>query len=155
MREAHAQGAIEGTREANVVSYTMFMAGLLKNGMPEDAVRLFRRMPERDVVSWNAMISECSQAGLSEEAVTLFHQMCRESCHSPACSLPLPTLVPSAYVVRSVHASAIKPDNVTLLGLLFGCNLVDEGYALFKATWHTEASSLCLCSRSTIPVQAI
>lgn len=207
MREA--QGALDDTREPNVVSYTAFIAGLLKNGMFGEADRLFRRMPERNVVSWNAMIGGCSQAGLSEEAVNLFIEMCREGVTPNESTFPcVLTSVANAGALgvgRSVHASAIKflgklgvyvgnslvsfyarcgcfedsvlafkrmnqknvvswnalicgyaqngkgeealdayramratglkPNNVTLLGLLFGCNhagLVDEGYALFK-----------------------
>ncbi|CAL5043764.1 unnamed protein product [Urochloa decumbens] len=207
MREA--QGALEDTREPNVVSYTALIAGLLKNGMFHEADRLFRRMPERNLVSWNAMIGGCSQAGLSEEAVNLFLEMCREGVMPNQSTFPcVLTSVANAGALgvgRSVHASAIKflgnldvyvgnslvsfyarcgiledsvlafkkmkqknvvswnalicayaqngkgeealnaykamratglkPDNVTLLGLLFGCNhagLVDEGYDLFK-----------------------
>ena len=65
MREA--QGALQDTRELNVVSYTALIAGLLKNRMFDKANRLFRRMPERNLISWNAMIGGCSQAGLSEK----------------------------------------------------------------------------------------
>jgi pentatricopeptide repeat protein len=217
MREA--QGALEDTREPNVVSYTALIAGLLKNGMPDDAVRLFRRMPERNVISWNAMIGGCSQAGLSEEAVTLFLEMCREGVRPNESTFPcVLTSVANAGALgvgRSVHASAIKylgkldafvgnslvsfyarcgslddsvlafkkmkqknvvswnalicgyaqngrghealdaynamratglkPDNVTILGLLFGCNhagLVDKGYALFKAAQMEQPSIL-------------
>lgn len=202
---------LDDTREPNVVSYTALIAGLLKNGMFDEADRLFRRMPERNVVSWNAMIGGCSQAGLSEEAVNLFLEMCREGVTPNESTFPcVLTSVANAGALgvgRSVHASAIKflgkldvyignslvsfyarcgsledsvlafkkmnrknvvswnalicgyaqngkgeealdayrmmratglkPDNVTLLGLLFGCNhagLVDEGYALFKTT---------------------
>jgi pentatricopeptide repeat protein len=217
MREA--QGALEDTRQPNVVSYTALIAGLLKNGMPDDAVRLFRRMPERNVISWNAMIGGCSQAGLSEEAVTLFLEMCREGVRPNESTFPcVLTSVANAGALgfgRSVHASAIKflgkldvfvgnslvsfyarcgslddsvqafkkmkqknvvswnslicgyaqngrghealdaynvmratglkPDNVTILGLLFGCNhagLVDKGYALFKAAQMEQPSIL-------------
>ncbi|KAM3352432.1 hypothetical protein ACQJBY_023967 [Aegilops geniculata] len=217
MREA--QGALGDTSEPNVVSYTSLIAGFLKNGMPEKALRLFRCMPEKNVVSWNAMIGGCSQAGLSEEAVGLFREMCRDGTRPNESTFPcVLTSVANAGalgVVRSIHASAIKhlgrldvyignslvscyarcgsledsvlvftnmerknvvswnalicgyaqngrgeealaahkrmiatglkTDNVTLLGLLFGCNhagLVDEGYSLFKTAQREQPGIL-------------
>lgn len=107
-----AQGALQDTREPNVVSYTALIAGFLKNGMSGDAARLFRCMPERNVISWNAMIGGSSKAGLNEEAVNLFLEMCREGVRPNESTFPcLLTSVANAGALgvgRSIHASAIK-----------------------------------------------
>ena len=62
----------------NVVSYTTLISGYMKKEMLDDALALFRKMPERNVVSWNAMISGYSQMGYNEEAENLFVEMLRE-----------------------------------------------------------------------------
>ncbi|CAD6340926.1 unnamed protein product [Miscanthus lutarioriparius] len=174
MREA--RGALDDTCDPNVVSYTALITGLLKNGMFDEADRLFRRMPERNVVSWNAMIGGCSQAGLRalgvgrsvhasaikflgkldvyignslvsfyarcgslEDSVLAFKKMNRKnvvSWNALICGYAQNGKGEEALdAYRLMRAMGLKPDNVTLLGLLFGCNhagLVDEGYALFK-----------------------
>lgn len=71
--------------------------------------QVFDRMLKRDTISWNAMIVGYGIHGLGKEAISLFHNM---------------------------QAAAIKPDDVTFIGLLSACShsgLVAEGKHWFTA----------------------
>ncbi|KAL3812721.1 hypothetical protein ACJIZ3_013989 [Penstemon smallii] len=64
----------EGNKN-HVACWNALIAGLIRNGMVDDAGRLFNEMPERDVFSWSSMISGYSQNGLPNLAIELFHEM--------------------------------------------------------------------------------
>ncbi|MFS8004545.1 putative tetratricopeptide-like helical domain superfamily [Helianthus anomalus] len=79
-----------------------------KCGSMEDGLLVFNKLGDRNIVSWNAMINGYAQNGRGKEAIEFYHRM---------------------------QAKGVKPNSVTLLGLLFSCNhvgLVDEGYAFFN-----------------------
>lgn len=79
-----------------------------KSGSMEDSFMVFNKLPERNVVSWNALICGYAQNGRGKEAINFYHKM---------------------------QSSGLKPNSVTLLGLLSGCNhvgLVDKGYSYFN-----------------------
>lgn len=46
-----------------------------KVGSCENALRTFRKMPERDVVTWSAMIAAFAEIGQGKEALKAFHKM--------------------------------------------------------------------------------
>eukprot|EP01018_Ginkgo_biloba_P012682 Gb_36222 [translate_table: standard] len=78
-------------------------------GSIDDAISVFNKMSERDVVSWTAMIRGYAQHGHGKEVLQLFKQM---------------------------QLAGIKPDHVTLAGVLFACShagLVDEGWHFFNS----------------------
>ncbi|OVA16262.1 Pentatricopeptide repeat [Macleaya cordata] len=79
-----------------------------KCGRIDCANRVFNGTSKRDVLTWTSMISGLSMHGLGEDALRLFSQML---------------------------AAGIKPDNITLLGVLNGCShsgLVEEGCSVFN-----------------------
>jgi pentatricopeptide repeat protein len=79
-----------------------------KCGSMEDSLLIFDRLCKRNVVSWNAVICGYAHNGRGVEAISLFERMC---------------------------SAGIKPNRVSLLGLLLACNhagLVDEGYSYFN-----------------------
>ncbi|XP_059646990.1 pentatricopeptide repeat-containing protein At5g42450, mitochondrial [Cornus florida] len=79
-----------------------------KCGNMEDSLLVFRRLQERNVVSWNALICGYAQNGRGKEAIDFFQKM---------------------------QFSGLRPNSVTLLGLLLACNhvgLVDVGYSYFN-----------------------
>ncbi|GLT96126.1 hypothetical protein SLE2022_137710 [Rubroshorea leprosula] len=70
--------------------------------------RMFDNMPERTIISWNAMLVGYSKHGMGREVVELFKSMREEN--------------------------KVKPDSVTLLGVLLGCShggMEDIGLEIF------------------------
>ncbi|KAK6124626.1 hypothetical protein DH2020_041629 [Rehmannia glutinosa] len=94
----------------------MVMNGLIdmfvKCGSLERARKLFDLMGNQDVVSWSSLIVGYAQFGNGEEALNLFRRM---------------------------KNRGVKPNQVTLVGVLTACShvgLVDEGMQLFKSMEH-------------------
>lgn len=88
-----------------------------KCGSMEDSLLMFEKLLKRNIVSWNAVICGYAQNGRGIEAISFFKRMCSEGG---------------------------KPNEVTLLGLLWACNhsgLVDEGYSYFNQA-RLESPSL-------------
>ncbi|GLJ46572.1 hypothetical protein SUGI_0981430 [Cryptomeria japonica] len=80
-----------------------------KCGNMEKAQNVFDRMPELNVVSWTALIVGYAQNGYGRQALQFFARM---------------------------QQSGMKPNHVTLVGVLFACShvgLVDEGYRYFES----------------------
>ncbi|KAL5740668.1 hypothetical protein ACOSP7_029550 [Xanthoceras sorbifolium] len=89
-----------------------------KCGSMEDSLLVFNKIIERNIVSWNAVICGYAQNGRGEEAVDFFENM---------------------------RVSGIRPNDVTLLGLLWACNhagLVDKGFTYFDQARMQEPSIL-------------
>ncbi|KAK4280632.1 hypothetical protein QN277_012234 [Acacia crassicarpa] len=78
-----------------------------KCGVTSDAWVIFEAMPTRSVVSWNAMIGGYARNGQCLEAVALYERMLQEK---------------------------LKPDNITLVGVLSACinaDMVEQGQKYF------------------------
>lgn len=79
-----------------------------KCGSMEDSLLVFDKLSERNIVTWNAVICGYAQNGRGEEAIEFFERM---------------------------RINGIRPNGVTLLGLLWACNhtgLVEKGYSYFN-----------------------
>lgn len=104
--------SIKSLENPNIYVSSSLISFYAKCGSIDDSVLIFERAREKlaaagllAVVVWNAMICGYAQNGRAREALELYRKM------------PMP------------------PNDVTLLGVLFGCNhggLVDEGYECFK-----------------------
>lgn len=80
-----------------------------KCGGLEDAKLVFDQMLERDVISWSTMIAGLAQNGFSRDAMNLF---------------------------ESMNHSGIKPNYITILGVLFACShagLIEDGWYYFRS----------------------
>lgn len=80
-----------------------------KCGSLKDANCTFTRMVEKDVISWSTMIIGFAQNGYSKKSLDLFEEM---------------------------KASGLKPNYITLLGVLFACShagLVEAGQHYFES----------------------
>lgn len=89
-----------------------------KCGNMEDSLLVFNKLGERNIVSWNAVICGYAQNGRGEEAVEFYQKM---------------------------QVSGIRPNDVTLLGLLWACNhagLVDQGFKYFTQAQLQQPSIL-------------
>ncbi|XP_026443593.1 pentatricopeptide repeat-containing protein At3g62890-like [Papaver somniferum] len=96
---------IETLRSANISTALIDMYA--KCGKIDCARSIFNGSSKTDVFTWTSMISALSKHGLGEHALSVFSQMPGEG---------------------------IKPDDITLLGVLNGCShsgLVEEGCSVF------------------------
>ncbi|KAK6942916.1 Pentatricopeptide repeat [Dillenia turbinata] len=90
----------------------------VKCGSMEDGLLIFNKLTERNIVSWNAMICGYAQNGQANEALDFFDK---------------------------VQFAGLKPNSVTILGLLLACNyagLVDKGYSYFNMVRNENPSML-------------
>ncbi|PKA53849.1 Pentatricopeptide repeat-containing protein [Apostasia shenzhenica] len=71
----------------NIMSYNIFIGGLIQNGYLISARRLFDEMPERNVATCNAMVTGCTHYGFNEESLKFFSQMIREGMRPDEFSL--------------------------------------------------------------------
>ncbi|KAJ4704759.1 Pentatricopeptide repeat-containing protein [Melia azedarach] len=89
-----------------------------KCGSMEDSLLVFDKLGERNIVSWNAVICGYAQNGRGEEAIEFSERM---------------------------RVTGIRPNSVTLLGLLWACNhtgLVDKGYSYFNQARFEDPNML-------------
>ncbi|KAI3706611.1 hypothetical protein L6452_24479 [Arctium lappa] len=89
-----------------------------KCGSMEDGLLAFQKLPEKNIVSWNALINGYAQNGRCNEAIGFYREM---------------------------QETGVKPNAVTLLGLLCACNhggLVDDGFAYFNEAKSKNPSLL-------------
>ncbi|WOK96940.1 pentatricopeptide repeat-containing protein [Canna indica] len=106
-RSFHAS-AIKNLGKLDVFVANSLITFYAKCGCVEDSVSAFERLECKNIVSWNAVICGFAQNGRGEVALQFYRRMRR---------------------------LGLKPNDVTLLGLLFGCShagLVDDGYACFN-----------------------
>ncbi|XP_047949875.1 pentatricopeptide repeat-containing protein At5g19020, mitochondrial-like isoform X2 [Salvia hispanica] len=64
----------EGTKD-DIPCWNALIAGLMRNGIVNEAARLFSIMPQRNVLSWSSMISGYAQNGKHRLAIEVFHEM--------------------------------------------------------------------------------
>ncbi|EOA14533.1 hypothetical protein CARUB_v10027765mg [Capsella rubella] len=100
-----------GQQCSNVFIGNSLISFYSKCGNMEDSLLAFNKLEEqhRNIVSWNSIIWGYAHNGRGEEAIAMFEKM--------------------------VSDTNMKPNNVTLLGLLFACNhsgLIQEGYMYFN-----------------------
>lgn len=81
----------------DVGSCNALVAGLSRNGLVEEALRLFRQFEEQglglNVVSWTSMVAACAQNGKDMEALEFFRKM--QLMGIKANSITIPCLLPA------------------------------------------------------------
>ncbi|KAL8140176.1 hypothetical protein V2J09_006197 [Rumex salicifolius] len=65
----------ESACKDHLTSWNALLGGFVRNGMIDEAEKIFNEMPERDVFSWSSMISGYSQTGKPDVALKLFLEM--------------------------------------------------------------------------------
>ncbi|GLT79255.1 hypothetical protein SLA2020_507490 [Shorea laevis] len=110
--------AVKCLGRSNVFVGNSLISFYAKCGSMEDGLLIFDKLPERNIVSWNAVICGYAQNGMGKEAVGFYESMLE---------------------------TGIRPNNVTLLGLLWACNhagLVDEGFLYFNQAKNEDPALL-------------
>lgn len=116
-RSFHAS-ALKFLGELNVFVGNSLISFYARCGSMDDSLLIFSRLPEKNEVSWNAVICGYAKNGKGKEAIDMFHEMKR---------------------------IGMRPNSVTLLGLLLACNhvgLVDEGCLFFNQARLENSSML-------------
>ncbi|CAN6990639.1 unnamed protein product [Brassica rapa subsp. trilocularis] len=108
-----ARRSFDDTRNPNVASIANLISGYLKKHEFEEALSLFKTMPERSIVTWNALIGGFGQTGRNEEAVSTFVDMVRERVVMPneltfPCTIAAISNIASHGAGKTTHACAIK-----------------------------------------------
>ncbi|GAB4844435.1 hypothetical protein Ancab_037799 [Ancistrocladus abbreviatus] len=107
-QQVHVISMKSGLASSSPVNNTL-LSMYAKCGCIEEADRIFNKMQERELVTWTALMVGYAQNGQAKHSIKLFEEMI-------ACGL--------------------KPDSVTLTGLLFACShagLVELGQYYFEA----------------------
>ncbi|KAK6244834.1 hypothetical protein QUC31_011243 [Theobroma cacao] len=104
--------------QLNVFTGNALISFYAKCGSMENSLLVFNKLHSRNIVSWNALICGYAQNGRGKEAIEFFEKML---------------------------VSGFRPNDVTLLGLLWACNhagLVAEGYSYFNKARAEEPNLL-------------
>ncbi|PKA66715.1 Pentatricopeptide repeat-containing protein [Apostasia shenzhenica] len=121
-----------------------------KCGKMEDALKVFRRMKNKDVVSWNAMVTGYSQNGEFDEAFELFKEMRTQKVELNVVtwSAVIAGYAQRGYgpealdVFRQMQLAGSKPNAVTIISLLSACASV--GALSQGMEVHAHALRICL-----------
>ncbi|KAF3454290.1 hypothetical protein FNV43_RR04737 [Rhamnella rubrinervis] len=101
--------------ETDVVVGSVMLDMHSKCGQMEDAITIFRMMPEKDSISWNEIICGYAQNGEAAKALMLFDEMVH------------------------LESPTVSPNVVTFIGFLSACSqngLLKEAYGYFNDMIH-------------------
>ncbi|XWS23649.1 hypothetical protein CRYUN_Cryun28dG0033100 [Craigia yunnanensis] len=109
----------------NIISWNIWLNGLLKFGHFEKACLVFDEMPEKDVVSWNSMISGCGVLGFWGYGLEVFKDMQNFGFRPSKFTFSiLTTFVSCASQGKEIHGNVIR-SGVGLSNLVIGNSLID------------------------------
>lgn len=109
----------------NVISWNIWLNGLLKFGHFEKACLVFNEMPEKDVVSWNSMISGCGLLGLWGYGLEVFKDMQSFGFRPSKFTFSiLTTFVSCASLGKEIHGNMVRT-GVGFSNLVIGNSLID------------------------------
>ncbi|KAI4320595.1 hypothetical protein MLD38_034057 [Melastoma candidum] len=101
-----AFGEIEGK---NLVSWNVFLKGLVQFGPLDDVQRVFDVMPVRDTVTWNSMLSGCVLHGVYSDGMDMFRRMMNDGVRLSHYTYSiLSSLVSCARHGKEVHGAMIR-----------------------------------------------
>ncbi|MQL90212.1 hypothetical protein Taro_022802 [Colocasia esculenta] len=128
-----ARKAFEGTKEKNVLTWTVMIAGLAFHGRGEAAIKMLEAMLDAGIspnaVTFTCLLSACCHAGLVDEGLLLFEMMSSRFGMAPGiqhygCVVDLLGRVGMVGEARSfVRNLPIPPDAVLWRTLLAACKV--------------------------------
>ncbi|KAF3454288.1 hypothetical protein FNV43_RR04735 [Rhamnella rubrinervis] len=101
--------------ETDVVVGSAMLDMYSKYGQMEDAITIFRMMPEKDTISWNGIICGYAQNGEATKALKLFDEMVH------------------------LESPTVSPNDFAFIGVLSACShngLLKEAYGYFNDMIH-------------------
>ncbi|XVF39196.1 hypothetical protein PTKIN_Ptkin01aG0016200 [Pterospermum kingtungense] len=120
-----ASKAFDEINEKNVISWNIWLNGLLKFGHFEKACLVFNEMPEKDVVTWNSMISGCGLLGFWGYGLEVFKDMQNFGFRPSKFTFSiLTTFVSCARQGKEIHGNMIRT-GIGLSNLVIGNSLID------------------------------
>ncbi|XP_022765896.1 putative pentatricopeptide repeat-containing protein At5g09950 [Durio zibethinus] len=120
-----ASKVFDDINDKNIISWNIWLNGLLKSGHFKQACLVFDGMPERDVVSWNSMISGCGLMGFWGYGLEVFKEMQNFGVRPSKFTFSiLTTFVSCASQAKEIHCKMIT-SGVGLSDLVIGNSLID------------------------------
>ncbi|KAK6161196.1 hypothetical protein DH2020_004577 [Rehmannia glutinosa] len=110
VREAHA--ILGKTPYSGIVSWTNIMVGYSNMGEVENAMKVFRLMPDRDTTVWNVAIFGLGENDHFEDGIKLFIEMKEDGASLDEATftsfLTICSNLPSLNLGKQIHAETIK-----------------------------------------------
>ncbi|KAK7300408.1 hypothetical protein RJT34_11252 [Clitoria ternatea] len=131
--------------QRNLVTWNVFITGLVKWGAVELACSVFNQMPARSVVSWTLVIDGCTRANQPMKALALFREMVEVDGIEPT-NVTLLTIFPAIANVGSItmcqsahgyaekrgfNASDIRVTNA-IIDLYAKCGCIESAHRFFE-----------------------
>ncbi|TVU13036.1 hypothetical protein EJB05_46710, partial [Eragrostis curvula] len=143
-RAVHAQLAARGIASEPLAA-TALANMYAKCRRPDDARRVFDRMPARDRVAWNALVAGYARNGLAEAAIEMVVRMQEEDGERPdsvtlVSALPACGAVRALHACREVHAFAVRAGfdelvnvSTAILDAYCKCGAIEAARAIFDS----------------------
>ena len=143
----YARQVFDEMGERSVVSWNSLLAGYIRCGDVDGAMRLFDEMPERNVVSWTTMIAWCAQNGRCKQALYWFGEMRRARVELDQVALvaalsacaELGDLSLGRWIHRYIdermnvgNQPLLVSLNNALIHMYASCGVIDEAYKVFN-----------------------
>ncbi|XP_047949873.1 pentatricopeptide repeat-containing protein At5g19020, mitochondrial [Salvia hispanica] len=142
----------EGTKD-HVACWNALIAGLMRNGIVNEAAHLFSIMPQRDVFSWSSMISGYAQNGKHSLAIDVFHEMVGKGFKPNEITMVsvfsaisgLSTLKEGRWAHEFIHCNSIPiNDNLStaIIDMYAKCGSIDSALEVFDQI-RDKARKVC------------
>ncbi|KAK9910629.1 hypothetical protein M0R45_034585 [Rubus argutus] len=129
--------------QLDVIVATALIDMYMKCSAPQEAVDLFKRMPEKDVVSWAALLSGFAQNRMAYKSMRVFHDMLLDETQPDAVAMVKilaacselgnlqQALCLHGYVIKTAFENNIFV-GASLIELYSKCGSVDKAIRLFE-----------------------
>ncbi|GAV76214.1 PPR domain-containing protein/PPR_1 domain-containing protein/PPR_2 domain-containing protein, partial [Cephalotus follicularis] len=136
----------------NLALWNSMLSGCVINEHNRAAVRLFRRLPNKDIVAWSGLIMGCAKMGLNSLVFSIFRDMVSSDLEVDqfviSCVLKVCSSLASLESGKQIHAFCIKSgyesEGVTVTALVdvySKCGEIEDGLVLFNCTPERDVVS--------------
>ncbi|KAI5068721.1 hypothetical protein GOP47_0017066 [Adiantum capillus-veneris] len=133
-----------------------------KHGSLDDALNIFKVLPQRGLITWSAMMGAYSHNGCDEDVLHLFEQMQQAGALPDivilACTLKACSAIAALEQGKLIHSHILEHDVALdtkhLIELYVKCGCIEDACRVFDmsrvhslATWNTVISGCCESSK--------